>query len=1039
MYKKIKLSFKILVALVILFFVSLAILAYLAKESPLSLKNISPYVEETLSSIHPHVSVTMGESHLSWDNFDDGFSISVVDVTLWNPEKKKIASFPELKIGFSLLRLLGGNPVTSDLKIINPTIKVVSALKGEENAELAANGELYKSYLASLYTMLAAPETELPLINAQIVDAEFIIYNGVNELNWHIKEGYIDIPSGNSVFAELIFDINDQDTYVQIITEKSKKEFVDIGINFENLSSDLISDLFPMVEQLNNFSFTAKGALKMLLAENGVVSQTEFNISDTSLWFAASDYFPRKIVVDNIFTSGNIYNGLSAISVNDFSANVAGTLINAAGMFKNTATLPDIKPQINASVMVENFPVNQLEFYWPITLGKKVRKWVTTRIREGIVSKASATFTFKPEDFEQKPLPADSIDATIAVKGTNINFHDAYPNVSNAYGTVHFSGHSMDVQVDSADVMQSTLASGGVSIANLWQRPLQLQVNGNVAGQANDFIQFLEPSKRKLDPRVFKPSIFNIQGQLTEGKFDITLPIKKGFTRNEMNIDLSGKASDVSINQLHEGVDLTQAALEFLINDSQYSIDLDGLFNTQALKISMVKSLDDTLPFDKKILLNGNVSSTLLHQFGLPEIKGIDRSFTLDFASTENKGVVDFDAKADLQNAAIDIKSVGLSKPSGNALDVAFKTSRKGNGATIVKDITAKGVGINIVGDAVIGKNLSGLSRVNLKQVQFGKNNVSVLYEPKGSGSKLRINGQGIDLAPVDFGEWFSKNSSVSNALEVKLDVKHAYLKNDEVIKDFTIDVDCDVNACNNVNLYGKVREDNFIVGSLKTLQDRKALFIESDNAGAIINGLNISKNIRGGALWVQSVSSQKEAANITEGVIRVTKFRAVKTPLLGKLVTLASLKGFTDLLNGEGITFETFTAPYEVKDGIVTVHNATSSGSSIGITAEGTINTKTSELDLKGTLVPASTVNKLIGNIPLFGKIITGGENEALIASTYKIQGPYEDAKVSVNPLSMLAPGFLRKLFQLEGSKKDVPKSEDVPEDGMVGPNPEG
>ena len=65
--------------------------------------------------------------------------------------------------------------------------------------------------------------------------------------------------------------------------------------------------------------------------------------------------------------------------------------------------------------------------------------------------------------------------------------------------------------------------------------------------------------------------------------------------------------------------------------------------------------------------------------------------------------------------------------------------------------------------------------------------------------------------------------------------------------------------------------------------------------------------------------------------------------------------------------------------------------------------------MDLRGTLVPAYTINSVLGNIPILGTLLTGGEGEGVFALTYRVSGAPDSPTVSVNPLSALAPGFLR------------------------------
>ena len=64
------------------------------------------------------------------------------------------------------------------------------------------------------------------------------------------------------------------------------------------------------------------------------------------------------------------------------------------------------------------------------------------------------------------------------------------------------------------------------------------------------------------------------------------------------------------------------------------------------------------------------------------------------------------------------------------------------------------------------------------------------------------------------------------------------------------------------------------------------------------------------------------------------------------------------------------------------------------------------------GTFVPLYGVNNLFSQIPLFGPILGGGAHEGLFGLNYRITGSAGAPVLNVNPLSAMAPGFLRKIF---------------------------
>jgi uncharacterized protein YhdP len=102
----------------------------------------------------------------------------------------------------------------------------------------------------------------------------------------------------------------------------------------------------------------------------------------------------------------------------------------------------------------------------------------------------------------------------------------------------------------------------------------------------------------------------------------------------------------------------------------------------------------------------------------------------------------------------------------------------------------------------------------------------------------------------------------------------------------------------------------------------------------------------------------------------------------------------------------------FTLEDSVMRTDLIRAYGPALGLTAKGTIDFERDETALQGTIVPAYTVNQILGVIPLLGPLLTGGEGEGVFAATYKATGPVSDPEVSVNTLAALAPGFLRNLF---------------------------
>ena len=70
--------------------------------------------------------------------------------------------------------------------------------------------------------------------------------------------------------------------------------------------------------------------------------------------------------------------------------------------------------------------------------------------------------------------------------------------------------------------------------------------------------------------------------------------------------------------------------------------------------------------------------------------------------------------------------------------------------------------------------------------------------------------------------------------------------------------------------------------------------------------------------------------------------------------------------------------------------------------------------ISLRGTLVPATTINKSIGSIPFLGKILVGDKvGEGVFGVSFKIKGPPNKLKTTVNPVKTLTPRFITRTLE--------------------------
>jgi hypothetical protein len=177
-----------------------------------------------------------------------------------------------------------------------------------------------------------------------------------------------------------------------------------------------------------------------------------------------------------------------------------------------------------------------------------------------------------------------------------------------------------------------------------------------------------------------------------------------------------------------------------------------------------------------------------------------------------------------------------------------------------------------------------------------------------------------------------------------------------------------------------------------------------------MMQGLGFTDSVKGGKLSVTGQSTVDQPRLII-GTAKITSFTIERLPVLALLLNATSPFGFTNIIT-DSADFSRFEGEFTWQGDDLTLTKAHAAGSAIGINIDGKVNLSSGESNLQGTLVPFSVMNNVLNYIPVIGGIITGGENQGVLAVSYTITGPLGSPRIGVNPVSLLTPGFLRNLF---------------------------
>ena len=194
----------------------------------------------------------------------------------------------------------------------------------------------------------------------------------------------------------------------------------------------------------------------------------------------------------------------------------------------------------------------------------------------------------------------------------------------------------------------------------------------------------------------------------------------------------------------------------------------------------------------------------------------------------------------------------------------------------------------------------------------------------------------------------------------------------------------------------------------------KKYLEIYSDLTKPLLTEYSFFKGLTGGKILFSSVIDG-ESAN---SKLKIENFKVINAPGMIKLLSLADLGGLADLAEGEGLSFDILEINMEKNKDFLKLNEIVALGPSVSVIMEGYQNPTVTSL--RGNLVPAKTLNKMISKIPVLGDIIIPKDvGEGLFGISFKMKGPPGKIKTTINPIRTLTPRFIQKIIDKRKNTK--------------------
>ncbi len=491
------------------------------------------------------------------------------------------------------------------------------------------------------------------------------------------------------------------------------------------------------------------------------------------------------------------------------------------------------------------------------------------------------------------------------------------------------------------------------------------------------------------------------------------------ISKNEINDFISKNLFELDIQEILLS---SKNDFKFKINknlrinnfETKSEIDLHNLKfkNSLQLKNIFPKIKKDLILKNQKIKLEYNKNNLSIVGSGNALLQSkIDE---INYEIYKKKDEVQFKTKLKILKNPFKIDLINFEKDINSDLELNFVGKNNNKDKLLFNEISLKEKNkiISIKNLILSDDNkINDLSNIDIEYTDnYGlKNNLKL----KKKNNDFLVSGNSFNIKSIIDKLLDSENDKklkiFNKNFKIIFDINTIYLDKDNNINNLKGFLLLNKNKISELNLESKFSNNQNIKFTIKDNGNEQVTTLYSHKAKPFVDRYKFIKGFEEGDLDFYSVKKN----GVSDSTLKVDNFKIREIPVLAKLLTLASLQGIADLLTGEGIRFTDFEMKFSNKDKLMTIKELYAIGPAISIMLDGYIQSK-KLISLRGTLVPATTINRTISSIPLIGNILVGKKvGEGVFGVSFKIKGPPGKLETSVNPIKTLTPRFITRTLE--------------------------
>ena len=769
------------------------------------------------------------------------------------------------------------------------------------------------------------------------------------------------------------------------------------------------------------------GVVSLQQAENASsVDRVEFDLSGENLILDRPGGADAPLAFDALSAKGAYGVAERRLAVDRLVANFLGVELNGAIA---VAGEPGKSPGVAADLRIDGvLAPDALLTAWPQLLAAGARDFVATRIPRGEFSDIALRMDLRPGAIGPGgALPDEAMTLSFRADGAEVIYAPGMTPLTGVAGRGALGGNSFSFKADSGKVDRVAVLSGEVDIPILSPKGEPAYFRFRASGDAGDILQIL--SQEPL--AILKET--NFVAEQFAGPAIVAAEIERPNLRLAPRDSYRYKGAATFKNLSVENI-LRDATLE--AGEGRLDLTTDQMIIAATANIG-----DAPIAIDWRQRFSGSGDKTIITASGVADSAMADLlgvpTRQLAQGTAPFKATAKGDANA-LRTLAIEVdfgearlvsEALGWMKPQGRAAKGSAEFEFASDGVRMTA-MSLKGDEISVSGTAQLAGDGSLVS-LDLPVFALAGAADLALRGRRTPDGGFSLEAEGAHLNASEMVRNLIDNGGAAGAakspfsLHAKID--RVDFRGGSTYRAASLDFARNADAID--ILHFEARDENGKPLSINLLSaaegDQQAIEARTEDVGAMLAGMFGVTSVRGGNGRLDFFFTPGAQDEPRRGALEAHDLRVVKAPILAKIFAAGSLTGLADLVNGEGIELKNAMANFAIEDGVIQVSESRATGPSVGITAVGSLPLDGGAITLNGAVAPAYQVNSFLGKAPVIGDLFVNRKGEGILALSYAVDGEAHEPRVTVNPLSALTPGVLRRMF--EGARAEGEAGEPV------------